>query len=391
MQRIALLEKFNCLGTACEDTCCQGWGMKVDAAARKRFEQSAPELLDSYGSGEADFVMKRDCNTDRCIKLDNDLLCGIQKQYGDSMLPDACHFYPRLAKSLSDEIVMSAAMSCPEIVRLALSESDASCLQPLPNPERMPESFKDCLPEGLTPEEALAIHRVFLDSTSDSKASPERIIMRIVSVSQSLMRVSTKSWPSAADFYFKHADERLVAADPAVTDIFFLLQAMCGIMAATNGIHKPRLLQTIASMEYALDAKFDWESRAINTTDTSLERVEPLLQSWNEHYAAHFAPILRRWTAMQLSAALFPFYGFGATLHERAVVIGVRFATLKLALMCACFEQRSIIQLTDVVRIVQSLSRCLDHLANPTLSLKIYTETGWINEGRLRALVGDST
>jgi hypothetical protein len=48
-----------------------------------------------------------------------------------------------------------------------------------------------------------------------------------------------------------------------------------------------------------------------------------------------------------------------------------------------------IIDDAQVVRIVQSLSRVLDHLADPELSLKIYEEPGWLREPRLRALMGD--
>lgn len=42
-----------------------------------------------------------------------------------------------------------------------------------------------------------------------------------------------------------------------------------------------------------------------------------------------------------------------------------------------------------VVRVVQSLSRFLDHLADPTFSRMAYEEAGWFREGRLRALMGD--
>lgn len=41
-----------------------------------------------------------------------------------------------------------------------------------------------------------------------------------------------------------------------------------------------------------------------------------------------------------------------------------------------------------MVEIIQILSRFCDHLADATLSLKIYSETGWVRESRLRAIVG---
>lgn len=69
--------------------------------------------------------------------------------------------------------------------------------------------------------------------------------------------------------------------------------------------------------------------------------------------------------------------------------MGVRFATIRLALMCACKMHDGLIDEAQQVRIIQSIARVLDHLADPTLSLQIYEEPGWLREGRLRALVGD--
>ena len=70
LERWALLEKFQCLGDACPDTCCQGWGMQVDKAHIDLYAAKAPELLSAVTSGEADYVMRRDPATDHCIKFD---------------------------------------------------------------------------------------------------------------------------------------------------------------------------------------------------------------------------------------------------------------------------------------------------------------------------------
>jgi hypothetical protein len=95
-------------------------------------------------------------------------------------------------------------------------------------------------------------------------------------------------------------------------------------------------------------------------------------------------PVLKRYIQAQLSQALFPFSGFGQTLTERVSVIGVRLATVKLALATTA----DMISPDRVVHVIQVLSRFMDHLADPTLTLRIYQETGWIREARLRALIG---
>ena len=98
---------------------------------------------------------------------------------------------------------------------------------------------------------------------------------------------------------------------------------------------------------------------------------------------AQWQPLLRRYLGAQLSQCLFPFSGLGSTLTERITIIAVRFATLKLAL--ASLEEAS---LQNIIDTVQPFSRFMDHLADPTLSLLMYEQTGWTRETRLRGLLG---
>jgi hypothetical protein len=95
-------------------------------------------------------------------------------------------------------------------------------------------------------------------------------------------------------------------------------------------------------------------------------------------------PLLRGYLSAQLSQALFPFAGFGAEVAERAAIIAVRLATVKLALATLPLAAGE----AEVVEVVQTLSRFTDHLADPELSRRIYQETGWVREARLRGLLG---
>ena len=69
--------------------------------------------------------------------------------------------------------------------------------------------------------------------------------------------------------------------------------------------------------------------------------------------------------------------------------MGVRFAVLKLAMMSHMVEKKHPPSNDIVVRIIQSLSRFLGHLASPELSMNYYKNIGWDNEARLRSLIGD--
>lgn len=378
--------RFTCLADRCEDTCCKGWGMQVDTATRDKYAKDAPQLLDALDSGEADIIMKRDPQTDYCIKFEGGL-CGVHRDYGTSFLGDACHFYPRITRTLGDVTSMTASLSCPEITRLALFEEAPGWEEG--QTDRVPYSLKDYLPSGLGATEAWAVHTAFLNAAMDAELSPGHALARIVSVSHSLENLPLPSWPQAVPFYLRQADARLPVPEYDPADTFNLLHALLGLLSAAKPSARARLWQTINEMTTALGVQFDEQTRELSVAEDSYARWQEIEAFWRlAGYAAN-APLLRRWLHAQLTMMLFPFSGFGETLSERATLLGVRYGLTRLALMCASHRTGGPIPMADVVRIVQSLSRFLDHLADPALLRQICAETGWLREARLRALIGD--
>lgn len=383
--RNSLLSKFSCLGDKCSDTCCQAWSMMIDEQMLERYKKDAPELLDAVEPAkETPWVMKKDKATGFCVKFE-DGMCGIHKKYGDTFLGDACHFYPRVTRSLGDKTLMTATMSCPEVVRLALKE-DALTFE-AGEADRLPYTLKDYLPPEFSADDALSIHQHFLAATEDASSSPEKIFLHIAGASRSLDLIPRKSWPQAVPFYLGNANAYVPDAETNPADPFNLLHAVAGIAVATHRTSSERLKQTIREMEQALACTLDWESMSILTTGDSLPAYKRMRALWQQEGEVRFAPVLRRWLQMQLSVALYPFTGLGNNLNERATIIGVRLATVKLALMSACSLQGANLPEETVIRIIQSLSRLLDHLADPAFLLTIFNETGWNREPRLRGLL----
>lgn len=148
-----------------------------------------------------------------------------------------------------------------------------------------------------------------------------------------------------------------------------------------------RLRQTVSDMERSLGVTLNWQQVLIHLSEHSADVYQQLKDRW-EKTGARYQPILRRYLQMQLSLALFPFSGLGHTINERITIIGVRLATIKLALMCACGIHGPELPQDVVVRVVQSLSRFVDHLGDPAFSSQIYAETGWNRESRMRGLLG---
>jgi lysine-N-methylase len=382
------LSRFNCLCEKCEDTCCKGWSMQLDEPTLQKYKTQAPELLEAVepaeGLEDTAWIMRKDSGTGYCVKYEGGL-CGIHKARGADFLGDACHFYPRATKQLGDKIVMTATLSCPEIARLAF-EGEGDFYMPA-QMERLPHGLRQYAPEGLGGDEALSIHQTFLDAVDDRSASIETIFARINSVSHSLQMIDRKSWAGAAPIFLKLADGRLPAPDTNPVDAFNLLHALCGLIVATKKPMSERLRQTVEDMEQALAAKLDWENVLIYTDEKSLPALHRLEALWKTEAGVHYDKILRRYLKMQLSLALFPFSGLAEPLADRAALIGVRFATIKLALMCGCGMHGPVLPPEMVVRIVQSLSRFLDHLGDTAFSLRIYSETGWVKEPRMRGLL----
>lgn len=386
LQKTSFLQAFQCLGDACEDTCCKGWGMQVDETILNRYCQSAPELMDAITSGEAEHIMRRDPETDYCVKFEHGW-CGIHKKYGSDFLGDACHFFPRITRQLGANVLQTASLACPEIVRLVL-HTDHPFDYETAETDRLPSTLKNYAPAQLSDEDALTVHQAFIHATDDTAATVERVLCRLHSVTQSMEFLEMTSWPSAVAFYLKNADGRLPEPVANSTDAFNLIYALAGLIGAANKASRPRLEKVVADIQQALALTLPAEpGQSFSLTPDHLVRAEKLQALWQEHAPA-LQPVLKRWLQAQLSIACFPFSGFGDTLANRIAIIGIRLATLKLALMAELFLRHSINE-ESLTRIVQSLSRFLDHLADPAFSLKIYRETEWLNPARLRGLLGD--
>jgi lysine-N-methylase len=146
-------ERFRCIGSACEDTCCQGWSVPVDRAAWDKY-QSLPQsplrvLIDaslvpsgadavagcratSAAANPAVFATIRMNEQNQCPLLSDDHLCRIQSEVGESFLSYTCATYPRIVASTDGVVETSLALSCPEAARIVLLTPDL--FNPAPDP-----------------------------------------------------------------------------------------------------------------------------------------------------------------------------------------------------------------------------------------------------------------
>jgi len=131
-------DSFRCIGGECEDSCCQGWKIPVDAAALERYRSlpgsplksqiiaaiapaPAPRTEGFSASAMPDASPILRMNDDnRCPLLTPESLCSIHAQLGEDHLPSVCSSFPRVQRQLGPVTETALALSCPEAARLVL-------------------------------------------------------------------------------------------------------------------------------------------------------------------------------------------------------------------------------------------------------------------------------
>ena len=159
-------DSFRCIGSECEDTCCQGWSVPID---RKTFEkyQNLPDVplraliqssivaqpADADGSEPAPFAKILMTPANQCPLFNGDGLCRVQIECGESFLSHACAVYPRVINTIDGAPDKALSLSCPEAARLVLLNPH---LLPEKQPEEQPEATASSHADGLPANRPLA-------------------------------------------------------------------------------------------------------------------------------------------------------------------------------------------------------------------------------------------
>ncbi len=131
----AFPETFRCIGSACEDICCQGWNIPIDRATYEKYQNlpasplstlisatiPAPPTQTSEETGGAwNFAQIRIAPNSYCPLLNSERLCSIHAELGHDMLSYSCATYPRIVHEIGGMKDTALALSCPEAARLVL-------------------------------------------------------------------------------------------------------------------------------------------------------------------------------------------------------------------------------------------------------------------------------
>ena len=117
--------KFQCLASACPDSCCKEWAVQVDPQAAELYRSLPGELGDRLRQvmqeEDGDTILALEADG-RCPMWRDDGLCRIHAQLGEAALCDTCRDFPRLRHDYGDFVELGLELSCPEAARLILHE-----------------------------------------------------------------------------------------------------------------------------------------------------------------------------------------------------------------------------------------------------------------------------
>lgn len=381
----SFLSQFRCLGAECADNCCNSWTVLADQPTLDKWKKEAPELLDfveelpQHGCAS----LKFDKQTGLCPKLDGGW-CSIHAKHGETFLTDTCHLYPRITRGMGETTLVSASVSCPEVARLILYSEQPFAFEQA-EAGRIPSSLKQYLPEGMSAEEALALHQHFMRAAEEGAA--EQTLLRMAAFAHRYNNLPFVKWPEARQAGWKMIDRRIPLPQSDQRDPFFLLISLATLMKATGIPPSVRLQEVIQLMERSLACELLGEAATVNTKSDSFARVAELQRQWQQYYALPMQPIMMRIWQSLLAACHYPYAGLGDTPVQKIAWLASHYATIRLALMAACSASGGVPAPDKVVQIIQTITRVLEHLGNLNLALPMYEEAGWLKLERVGGLL----
>ncbi|MCE5221976.1 MAG: flagellin lysine-N-methylase [Clostridium sp.] len=125
------VDKFQCIGGKCEDTCCKEWDIDIDKETFKKYHKVTDESMKKMFQKSVhinEYCTNKDLDygkiklnkEKRCPFLDDESYCSIQGKFGEDYLSSVCTQFPRVLNKVDDHYEMSIDASCIEAARVIL-------------------------------------------------------------------------------------------------------------------------------------------------------------------------------------------------------------------------------------------------------------------------------
>lgn len=117
---------FTCIADRCRHSCCIGWEIDIDdstlscyRALKGTYSEQIRQSID--GQGTPHFRL---AESERCPHLNEQGLCRIILNYGESYLCDICREHPRFYHETPRGLEVGLGMACEEACRIILASDD---------------------------------------------------------------------------------------------------------------------------------------------------------------------------------------------------------------------------------------------------------------------------
>jgi lysine-N-methylase len=370
------LQKFSCIGSECEDTCCVGWRVDIDKRTYLKYKQvknaSLKKLLNENikrtrkNATEKNYAHIKLDNNHSCPMLTKDNLCHIQLELGEEYLSNVCSSYPRVANIVNGTIEKSATLSCPEAARLALL-----------NPNKM--EFDEIVEEA---DKKMALHGVLQVGNEAYNLSTYFWNLRIFSISLIQQRRYCLADRLILLGIFLTDVDRLVekqqhTAIPTLVSNYHTLIEQGSLLDSLNQIPiepalQIKLLKKIIDIRLllGLDHKrylqchSDFLSGIGFSDDATLEEIANRYQSAYHNYYKPFMDqheyILENYLVNYIFKNLFPL-GSNERCMEDYVKLILHYGIIKMHLIGMAGHYRDSFNESHVITCIQSIARVVEH------------------------------
>lgn len=130
--------KFQCIADKCPDTCCAGWQIAIDGPSLKKYKKTKG-IIGNRLHNEIDWKEKIFHQYDgRCAFLNDNNLCDLYLEGGETMFCRTCRTYPRHVEEYEGLKEVSLSLSCPVVAKMIVE---------LKEPVRFVERHGECSQE----------------------------------------------------------------------------------------------------------------------------------------------------------------------------------------------------------------------------------------------------
>ncbi|WP_127580312.1 flagellin lysine-N-methylase [Paenibacillus koleovorans] len=370
------MKDFQCIGAACEDSCCIGWRVNIDESTYKKYVKVRDEhltpIIDKHVTRNrsnptpGSYAKIRMGAKGACPFLSEEKLCGIQAKLGEEYLSNTCSQYPRINNAVNGELERSATTSCPEIARLVLLNPNGIEFE---QHEEEATSHNIAI-KSLQADSPAHVHKAqhyFWDlrimSIQLLQNRSYRLHDRLTMLGMFLGRVQgcvdrhqSHQIPKVIEEYTAIVDQGLLREelDKIPTQIAVQLLLAKGILDQRfpHGVNSDRYLKQITKFLFGL-------------AYTKESTVDELKERYTEGYEKYYAPfmdaheyMLENYLVNYVYKNLFPFSE--KEVHESYTMLVIHYAMIKLMLIGIARHHKGLNE-ELVVELIQSFSRTIEH------------------------------